>query len=864
MSRLVPKEHGKTWMARGDWPRALLLAGLILSAACAQVVEPAHALIARDDANASPDPRRSAQPAPNMVDVIIYLKVQPVAQIAPAVQAQFAPSQERIRQQIRQIYVAASAQNPEALANSMVPGVQGLPEGQQAQARELSVQLETTMEEMRREIVRRAQPEVEASQTALVQWLESVGAVVYARLTIVNAVTAAVPREQLDVLEARPYVADVVADQKMTSYLNASHYAVYNTWQDQGYWGGPWDPAILDSGVDQSHPALDHASWSSQICLKAARNPPQDKTSNDVNGHGTHVAGIILSNDSSYWGLAWGTEKAFNLKAGYDEDGTDEGVASMYWADMMDCVNWSLTVPSDVADVFNLSYGAYSTPMPDDTAAARFWDAVVSTMQTPATIAAGNCEPAGSCSVGDPGIAYNVLTVANIDDRNTADAINPRRGDDTINPSSSPGPTSGGRRKPDIAAPGTNIWSTNNDWEGDSSDWAQSTGTSMAAPHVAGALLLLDEYGLTDPKLQKAILISTADDKGPAGWDGQYGWGYMNLQRAWNHKDDWFSDDIAPAPDYRLYRGSCLGGAAALVWNRRAVWNGSSEPATVYTLSNLDLYLYRETNDSLASSDTTVVDNVQVVRCGDSFDAVIKVDAASASFEGVATEAYALATGGDFVAASGPAFTFGSSGPPLCAGGQAEVSLPVNNVGDLDAHDVDVSLSLPAGLSLASGANPQSLGDLTDGSSKSANWTLNVNDAGTYVVPVSASSSSYGELFTSSDSLEIAVLSTRPPSPSLAAPSNGSALSAGTPTFRWSAVTGVTSYRIQVGNDSTLAEPFIDTTTSSTSYSPQATLAPGSYYWRVSASNACGEGPWTSVWTLTIPHVLHLPAVMKG
>lgn len=57
-------------------------------------------------------------------------------------------------------------------------------------------------------------------------------------------------------------------------------------------------------------------------------------------------------------------------------------------------------------------------------------------------------------------------------------------------------------------------------------------GTSMAAPHVAGVAALVIGRGVTDPAKVEAILKSTAEDVGEAGWDDRYGAGIVNAERA--------------------------------------------------------------------------------------------------------------------------------------------------------------------------------------------------------------------------------------------------------------------------------------------------------------------------------------------
>src|SRR5204863_1413733 len=59
------------------------------------------------------------------------------------------------------------------------------------------------------------------------------------------------------------------------------------------------------------------------------------------------------------------------------------------------------------------------------------------------------------------------------------------------------------------------------------------SGTSMATPHVAGALALLrDMWTEVTVVRAKEILMLTADDLGAVGEDNNYGMGRINLQRA--------------------------------------------------------------------------------------------------------------------------------------------------------------------------------------------------------------------------------------------------------------------------------------------------------------------------------------------
>ncbi|NVZ68621.1 autotransporter serine protease [Pseudomonas costantinii] len=63
--------------------------------------------------------------------------------------------------------------------------------------------------------------------------------------------------------------------------------------------------------------------------------------------------------------------------------------------------------------------------------------------------------------------------------------------------------------------------------------YALSSGSSMAAPHVAGALaLLMERFPYLDNPQIRDVLLTTATDLGEPGVDDVYGWGLINLKKA--------------------------------------------------------------------------------------------------------------------------------------------------------------------------------------------------------------------------------------------------------------------------------------------------------------------------------------------
>ncbi len=105
---------------------------------------------------------------------------------------------------------------------------------------------------------------------------------------------------------------------------------------------------------------------------------------------------------------------------------------------------------------------------------------------------------------------------------------------DVIAPSSSRGPASDGRIKPDVSAVGTDVYSTI-----DPNDYDLKTGTSMSCPGVSGVFAQLYQayrtlHGGQDPNtgLLKNILMNSCDDIGNPGPDFIHGYGRINGLRA--------------------------------------------------------------------------------------------------------------------------------------------------------------------------------------------------------------------------------------------------------------------------------------------------------------------------------------------
>jgi subtilisin family serine protease len=126
--------------------------------------------------------------------------------------------------------------------------------------------------------------------------------------------------------------------------------------------------------------------------------------------------------------------------------------------------------------------------------------------------------------------AKNLLIVANANP--TVHPITGIMSAMPINTSSSQGPTDDGRIKPDIAADGTNLFSTSN---ANNTSYDTLTGTSMASPSVAGSLILLQQLNnnlnssyLKSATLKGLVCHTAVDDATNVGPDPYFGWGLMD------------------------------------------------------------------------------------------------------------------------------------------------------------------------------------------------------------------------------------------------------------------------------------------------------------------------------------------------
>ena len=296
-----------------------------------------------------------------------------------------------------------------------------------------------------------------------------------------------------------------------------------NTAWDLGYLGNDIVVAVLDSGVDDEHEFLKGKFVAGFDCSGRSAETDLETNPDDRDGHGTHVASIIMGTGGStgmYKGAA-PDAKLVDVKI-------LRSVGANFENQIIRGIDWVIENKEKYnIKIINLSV---SSAVEDDDGTSTVSRAANRAVENGliVVVAAGNDGPDAE-TVYAPGVADKVITVAAIDDKNTVDLS-----DDIIAEYSSRGPRKDGFRKPDISAPGSDIVGALAAENGNASDeLVRMWGTSMAAPHVAGVCaLILEANSSLSPLEVKEILLDMAEDVGEIGWDANYGWGIIDAYKA--------------------------------------------------------------------------------------------------------------------------------------------------------------------------------------------------------------------------------------------------------------------------------------------------------------------------------------------
>ena len=318
----------------------------------------------------------------------------------------------------------------------------------------------------------------------------------------------------------------------------------------------------IDTGVYPNHPALSFKWRGNHVPSNQAWfDPAGTTTPSDCDSHGSHTMGTMtgwspLTGDTV--GVAPDAEW-IAAKTICSSPHTSNSVAAFQWAidpdgnpstisDMPDAISNSWYDP----DVSNECSGIYKTTL-DAVEAAGI--AVV--------FSAGNSGPGASTITKPKNLStneVNIFCTAAIDGAQYIGGnTNPIASFSSRGPSTCGG-TGSLLIKPEVSAPGVSVRSS-----GTSTGYSLKSGTSMAAPHVAGAVALLKQFApnLTGKQILEA-LYNTSIDLGTAGEDNTYGKGLIDIYAAFLTLGT--PDSTAPDPITDLSAGSPTSNSLTLQW----------------------------------------------------------------------------------------------------------------------------------------------------------------------------------------------------------------------------------------------------------------------------------------------------------
>jgi len=362
--------------------------------------------------------------------------------------------------------------------------------------------------------------------------------VVRRRFRTINALSASMTEHAITKLQNDPRVAYVEED-ALVQIVDAE----FSSLEYQASWGvarieaasvhaenikgAGVKVAVLDTGIDYNHPDLDanYKAGVNYVDISRFQEPMDD------HGHGTHVAGILAAelNGAGVVGVA-PSVSLYAVKV-LNSDGNGR------LSDVIAGIEWAV---ANGMDIVNMSFKTEDSPALADACAQAYESGVL------LVAAAGNTGWWGGY-VDYPARYPSVIAVG-ATTANDALYYNSAKGADV-----------------DIVAPGTAVYSSMNN-----GNYGTLTGTSQAAPHVAGVAALILSAGLSDLNFDgirnnkdlRLQVYNAAFDLGVPGKDDIYGFGLVNAQAATVENLEWLRrqrsdrdhDGIADSVDNCKYR----------------------------------------------------------------------------------------------------------------------------------------------------------------------------------------------------------------------------------------------------------------------------------------------------------------------
>ena len=438
---------------------------------------------------------------------------------------------------------------------------------------------------------------------SLRQSLAEMGVTVGQWFADIRSYAANLPVEAVDAVLQRDDVEETTGNEVVASLLDSANAVVgidslrqYQSSSDsfEGSTGAGIAVGVMDTGLN-----LEHVDFSlKDVCgANFLSNSSTDENDlfYDEHGHGSHVTGIIAGegkSNTNYAGVAPGVKQIRFAKV-LDKDGYGS------YLDIFNAVKFlreenpcESDPPTDAPTLVNVSLGGSPDFSDGNSLFNRKIDATVYDYDQSYVLAAGND---GLNGISDLGSSKNAIAVGAVFDNGIATNF------------SSHGPTSDGRLSPHVAAPGGLVTSV--EGEGSRKDYTEASGTSMAAPAVAGLSAVLLETNDWEPAVLRAVLMATAirpeplvgtldgfptnNTNGPGTLQEEYGMGLVTARQNWAAGDQ-YGREMSAGEEFSV-NITIPEGVARL----DVVLTWMEPPSTRFSktvLSNFDLYLDEDAN----------------------------------------------------------------------------------------------------------------------------------------------------------------------------------------------------------------------------------------------------------------------------
>jgi PKD repeat protein len=297
------------------------------------------------------------------------------------------------------------------------------------------------------------------------------------KFSTINAFAGTVTKDGLNKLKKDYHVSEIKMDKVITLFLDSSVPLInakkINTINLNGTLlnGQDQTVCVVDTGVDYTHPHLGGCDTNEFLsadddCRVIGGYNVADNSADplDLNGHGTHVAGIVANNHSTYTGIAPGANIAAVKVFPGNSGATNESnvIAGIDWC-VRNAANLSISVIT-----LSLGDGTLNNVHCDTSSLAI---AVNNAVDAGIIVDVASGNTGSSLGISAPSCASKVISVGATTD---SDAVASYSNSAAIL---------------DVLAPGSSITSTI-----PPDNFGSKSGTSMSAPHVAGAAILIKQY----------------------------------------------------------------------------------------------------------------------------------------------------------------------------------------------------------------------------------------------------------------------------------------------------------------------------------------------------------------------------------